>query len=246
MALCNYNLEAISKVYKKIQGKKLLLISYTDIMCREILLYEMFGKELITNCKYRSDEESADAIKWHKAYSLGITKVIDTVDFFQKLGFEVTVTDIVKARGVEEYLDLNIPVIHDLKTYLKYDFIIENVMDHVFNIGEGIKNIWRMCAVGGYIIHINMLNTINHGFYGLSPTLYYDFYEANGCEIVDYTMTTSSDIESKTMQVRWEGYWNRMTNISYKAVSTVTVKKVKETLCKYPLQKKFQLYPESK
>ena len=50
-------------------------------------------------------------------------------------------------------------------------------------------NIAKMCAQGGEIIHVGPLNNQpNHGFYQFSPTLYYDFYEANGFQVEEASL----------------------------------------------------------
>lgn len=69
----------------------------------------------------------------------------------------------------------------------QFNLVIElGTLEHVFHIPNALWNMVNLCAVGGEIIHgAPMNNWPNHGFYQLSPTLFYDFYQANGCEVVE-------------------------------------------------------------
>ena len=68
----------------------------------------------------------------------------------------------------------------------KYDFIIDaGTVEHCFNLGQVFDNIRRgVNSNDGIIIHVNPLNWLNHGFWNINPTAYFDFYNANGFEII--------------------------------------------------------------
>src|SRR5262249_29348382 len=54
-------------------------------------------------------------------------------------------------------------------------------IEHVFDMRMVMANIVNLLAVGGTAFHVAPLsNWINHGFYQLSPCLFYDTYAANG------------------------------------------------------------------
>jgi hypothetical protein len=79
--------------------------------------------------------------------------------------------------------DLNLPVPNDV--YDSYSFILDGgTIEHIFDVRQVLSNIVKMLKPGGCVMHISSYS-IDHGFYGLSPCLFYDFYKANG--FVDFT-----------------------------------------------------------
>lgn len=57
--------------------------------------------------------------------------------------------------------------------------------EHVFNIGQVFRTIHNHCEVDGWMIHdAPFTGWINHGFYCLHPTLFYDIAAANCYEVV--------------------------------------------------------------
>ena len=56
-------------------------------------------------------------------------------------------------------------------------------LEHVFHVPNVLQNIFETLAVGGYVLHhAPSNNLLDHGFYQFSPTLFWDFYHANGYE----------------------------------------------------------------
>ena len=50
--------------------------------------------------------------------------------------------------------------------------------------GRPLKHCLKMTRPGGRIIHLTpSSNSVNHGLYSVSPTLYADFYQASGCSV---------------------------------------------------------------
>ena len=104
---------------------------------------------------------------------------------FDALGFEHI--DYIDASG---YQGANI--IHDLNdTNLpeeminKYDFILDaGTMEHVFNFGNVLENIFKMLKVGGtFFFDVPTFYGFNHGFYNFSPCVFYEYFLANNYEI---------------------------------------------------------------
>jgi hypothetical protein len=57
-------------------------------------------------------------------------------------------------------------------------------VEHVFNIGNAIRNAVGMVKVGGRAIFLSpAAGYMDHGFYTLSPGLFFDFFTANGWRI---------------------------------------------------------------
>lgn len=56
--------------------------------------------------------------------------------------------------------------------------------EHVFNIGQVFRTMHDACAVGGVMIHESpFTGWVDHGFYCLQPTLFWDLAHANGYEV---------------------------------------------------------------
>jgi hypothetical protein len=110
---------------------------------------------------------------------------IDDISLFKSLGF-----DSVESIDIDNYeeptytYDLNQPVPEFL--HEKYDAIYDGgTTEHIFNFPESLKNIYKMLKVGGIIMHVSPSNNyVDHGFYSFSPTIFYDYYRANGFEII--------------------------------------------------------------
>src|SRR6185437_5105535 len=67
--------------------------------------------------------------------------------------------------------------------------------EHCFNVGRAFANACVATCAGGLIVHAAPLNRVNHGFWGFSPTVYPDFFEANGFDLVSMTGVAGSPAE---------------------------------------------------
>lgn len=108
-------------------------------------------------------------------------KSINQDIFFRMLGFnKVDSLDYFSEDNPTYIHDLNEPIISELHN--QYDLVYDGgTMEHCFNIKEILSNIVKMLKAGGTIVHVVPLSGwIDHGFYQFSPTLFYDFYGANG------------------------------------------------------------------
>jgi SAM-dependent methyltransferase len=77
-------------------------------------------------------------------------------------------------------LDLNRPLPAALCD--RFDLVYDGgTMEHCFSVADVLGNVVRLAKTGGRIIHhLPLNNWVDHGFYQFSPTLFFDFYEANG------------------------------------------------------------------
>jgi len=110
------------------------------------------------------------------------------VFLFKSLGFdEVQRTDFSDFQGAELVFDMN-QADTPRKHVGRYDMVIDGgTVEHVFHIPNSMAHIFRFLKVGGRIIHISpSSNNIDHGFYMFSPTLFWDFYEANKFEFSSF------------------------------------------------------------
>ena len=161
----------------------------------------MLTTEQIANLQYRAD--SAAICQRH---GLQQRDIPDAVSFFTLLGCELDVYDIVQERGCEILCDLNYPF---ASKCVPYDIVLDvGTAEHCFNIGQALFNMAGLVKEGGYIIHENPFNCGNHGFYSLNPTLFADFYAANGFELEQCFLTSRNGDKAdapRTQRFKWEG-----------------------------------------
>ena len=71
-----------------------------------------------------------------------------------------------------------------------FDVIINHgTAEHVFNIAQVFRTMHDACEVGGLMVHdAPFTGWIDHGFYCLHPTLFYDLAQANCYEVVKVAM----------------------------------------------------------
>jgi hypothetical protein len=152
-------------------GANIASMGYPDIVAPLDMLEKLLGVRFGA-LKYRPD--SAQICKWH---SLPFHEIPDAESFFDVLGATLDVYDIVKARGGEILCDLNKPI----EKKQEYDFVLDvGTLEHCFNIGQAAVNMAGLLKAGGVIFHGNPHNSGNHGFYGINPTWYADFYGQDG------------------------------------------------------------------
>lgn len=112
--------------------------------------------------------------------------------------------------------DLNEPLKLDIRTkdvsadY--FDVVINHgTAEHVFNIAQVFKTMHDHCADGGLMIHESpFTGWVDHGFYCLQPTLFYDLARANCYEVVlvaieELTAATLLRLESRDQLYRLNG-----------------------------------------
>lgn len=110
---------------------------------------------------------------------------LDDRSFFRLLGCErVESADVSDWEGADHILDLNLPVPAQLAG--RYDTVFEaGTIQHVFDLPQVFANLHALLREGGRVIHgmAPSTNHVDHGFYMFSPTLFHDFYTANGWRI---------------------------------------------------------------
>src|ERR1700733_2191962 len=100
---------------------------------------------------------------------------------FALLGAETTsVADISDYEGADIVTDLNNPISNEYVG--KFDLVFDaGTIEHVFNVSQAFDNVCKLLRPGGSVIlHHPASNSLDHGFYSFSPTLYFDYFGANG------------------------------------------------------------------
>lgn len=111
-------------------------------------------------------------------------KYITDTAFFKALGFTtVKSMDCSDYEGADYIWDMNNVVPEEY--HERFDVIFdEGTCEHIFHIPNFLTSICLILKKGGRVIHDTpTAGLIDHGFYNISPTLYYDFYKANDFEI---------------------------------------------------------------
>lgn len=174
MALSVSQTAALGTILKP--GMRVASLGYPDIIA------EITPMDGLT---YRADSEAIC-----KRHGLRQRQIPDAHSFLEAHGCKLDVYDVVAERGCEIICDLNEVGMGISYTrggiWACYDIVLDvGTLEHCYNIGQALINMAGMVGHGGYIIHENPFNCGNHGFYSINPTLYADFYAANGFEIVE-------------------------------------------------------------
>lgn len=106
------------------------------------------------------------------------------MDLFPLFGFhEIESTDLAADDRPTFLHDLNRPV--PAEYHGRYDCVYDGgTIEHVFNPAEALTSVVKLLKPGGRAVHLAVTsNYVDHGFYQLSPTLFWDFYTANGFTI---------------------------------------------------------------
>lgn len=182
MPFVEYNLKELFKTLDEIEFRdpskclrKICTLSTPDlILPPDKLLQFLPNSETLPSWIYRPDSKAI--LGWHKQPQL--PGVIDTHEFFEHLGYELTAIDIFPGRGKEVVHDLSTPVPEELHN--QFDLVFDIVSNQVLDIKQCMDNCVNLVRPGGAIIHITPVTMVNQGFYSCSPTLYFDYYSARG------------------------------------------------------------------
>jgi SAM-dependent methyltransferase len=104
---------------------------------------------------------------------------------FRQLGFDkISVSDVSTYEGADIQFDLNSPEVPE-DLHSRFDTIIDHgTLEHVFHLPNALRNLFNLLRPGGRMIHSSPSgNFFDHGFYMFQPTLFMDFYKANGWDI---------------------------------------------------------------
>lgn len=121
--------------------------------------------------------------------------------------FHSTIVDSIDASNYE-----NATLIHDMNKPLpmelrqKYDTVIDfGTLEHIYNIPQALENCSLLCKPGGQIIHsLPANNSCGHGFWQISPELFFSLYsDVHGYKNTEVFVTRISTIkEHKWFKVK--------------------------------------------
>ncbi len=121
--------------------------------------------------------------------------------FWHNLGFDfVSSLDNSDFEGAEIVWDLNLPLNDSFVE--RFDVVFDGgTMEHVFNTKQVLENIGKLLKIGGLAIHeVPSSNSVNHGFYSFSPTLFHDYYSKLDYEIIEILLVVKKRHKAKIYQ----------------------------------------------
>lgn len=147
--------------------------------------YEWIEKQLFPWLKENYPSNSINLTLPFRSNSYNRTS-IPFRDFFSIWGLEnIQVMDIDDYEGANHLFDLNKhecpPLLHS-----NFDLIVDGgSLEHCFNLSNALKSIGTMLRDNGVVFHSNPANLmLDHGFFQISPTLYSDYYQSAGFNLL--------------------------------------------------------------
>jgi SAM-dependent methyltransferase len=112
---------------------------------------------------------------------------LHATDLYRRLGFaQASYVDVSDYEGADILFDLGSP---EIPEHLKgaFDVVFDcGTLEHIFHVPNALHNVVRMTAPGGHVLHAVLMNNgVEHGFYQFSPTLFFDWFEAAGLEVLE-------------------------------------------------------------
>jgi hypothetical protein len=96
--------------------------------------------------------------------------------------------------GIADYADLDLldvdapTIVHDLNRPVpaglrdRFHLVVDSgTLEHIFDVRQVVESVVAMCRTSGWVVHLSPAsNFVDHGFYSLSPSFFYDAYQVNG------------------------------------------------------------------
>jgi hypothetical protein len=128
------------------------------------------------------------AAAWNLPAPPGADAAVTDEQLFTALGFaDVRSCDVSDYERPDYLLDLNAPPPLPPELAGQFDVVFDGgTVEHVFDVRHALMNVVGLVKVGGRVIHSAVSsNHPDHGFYMFSPTLFPEYYSANGFAVND-------------------------------------------------------------
>jgi hypothetical protein len=137
-----------------------------------------------------------------RARGTNVDSPLDARSFFLSLGFERCLAlDMSGYEGAQIIHDLNSTELAEEHRGIADCVVDAGTLEHVFQLPAALGTIFELLRADGMVIHTTPANGyLDHGFYQISPTLYYDYYRANQFRVV------SANLINRYPRVRCEPY----------------------------------------
>jgi len=233
MGLSVYSLTKIKNILDLLpKNPKILFLSYPDLLVTPKQLNQIFKRKFI-GLKYRSDSD--EILNWHKGYKYILNGIFRTEDVFNQLNCECTFYDLGPYRQAEEIKNLN----DEWHEYKKFDLVIDNVLQHCFNVGQALLNIHHSLDVNSCVMHLHPYLWPNQGFHCFSTEFYWSWYDL-GYEVIDF------EVHDKNKCYKMK-QWEKAPEVGKKSKIIVIAKKKEPSRhIHWPIQRKFQVHASSK
>jgi hypothetical protein len=110
---------------------------------------------------------------------------VDDTQLFAALGFDsLESIDCSDYEAATHVIDLNAGTLPDTLRG-RFDTVLDSgTLEHVFHVPNALKAVIDLAKVGGRVMLLSpSSNHFDHGFYMFSPTLFHDYFSANGLRI---------------------------------------------------------------
>jgi hypothetical protein len=113
-------------------------------------------------------------------------KNFDMAKIVYRLFFDYQTLTAIDLHGTEHSLPLDLN--HEISLDQKFDISINfGTGEHVFNVYQFFKTLHDYTKPGGIMLHVMpFLGWMDHGFFNLQPTLYWDLAERNHYEVLAF------------------------------------------------------------
>lgn len=223
MGLVGFEVKIISKLCQSFGRRvKALSLGHPDILATPEEL-SFLGELPIDN------KEVHDARRtWPEKRIIGNARPV-----FNAMNADLIVVDVrPHLYNIDVELDLNDPII----ARPEYDLIIDcGTTEHCFNVGQALKNVANMTALGGYVYHMVPLCSFNHGFWNFSPGVFVDFYEDNGFAIERLTGVRHAEFIPVQRHTKF-----KLPNNGSKLNLLCIAKRLEIKDINYPMQRKYR------
>jgi SAM-dependent methyltransferase len=158
---------------------KFLFLAYIDVHAPDQYYTHNHGSDALSKLEKRPNTENLKKIHGCGNEVSIVPTLKSAIELIFNGEVEFDVFDFEIYEGSEIRMDLNDPVPKEY--HQRYDAVIDQgTTEHIFDYPQVLRNCATLVKEKGYIFHGVPMNLPNHGFYNISPTLYYDFYGDNG------------------------------------------------------------------
>ena len=204
------------------QPTEVVCLGWPDFMVGEELMSELYG-EKAEQFRIENNPKTWDRIPG---------ELFDAHAVFQHHNCNLTIVDVIKHRGVEEFLDLNEPL--EEQFFKRFDLVVDTgTLEHCFNVGTAFKNMCNMTKVGGVVITAAPYSRPFHGYYNFTKEMYTDGFGRNGFDILEIICTCSK----KMRIVPEEEFFTKI--MPGQGILNCIAKKVEDKEFTWPIQRKY-------
>ncbi|OHC73525.1 MAG: hypothetical protein A3G18_12550 [Rhodospirillales bacterium RIFCSPLOWO2_12_FULL_58_28] len=156
---------------------RVLTLGYPDVMAIEKTFSRL---ELPVEWSAVPKRPDGPAVWKSQGRDLGNYPMCESKALIDALGGDCVVIDAIAWGQEDELVNLNQPLTKQQKEKLgDFDVIVDpGTVEHCFNIAQAFINIVDLLAPLGFVYHQAAVAYPNHGFWSISPTAFFDFYES--------------------------------------------------------------------